>query len=221
MDQRSRWSMILGGLLTQGAFLAISVLGWGDWRSFFADAPRLVMVIWSLVLTVVALASGLNFSTGRRTDPQDLWMFAPLVIGSVLLCWWLPFADRRDRLTFDGDAVRYAGLALLLVGGVLRVGPVLILGRRFSAFVAIQEGHELVTDGWYRVIRHPSYLGAILLFVGWMLLFRSLLTFFVLPFAIGIVVSRMDAEEALLASEFGEAYAAYRQRTWRLIPLIY
>jgi protein-S-isoprenylcysteine O-methyltransferase Ste14 len=54
-----------------------------------------------------------------------------------------------------------------------------------------------------------------------MLLFRSLLAFFVLPIAIWIVVSRMNAEEALLASEFGDAYAAYRRRTWRLIPLIY
>jgi hypothetical protein len=66
-----------------------------------------------------------------------------------------------------------------------------------------------------------SYLGALLLFIGWMLLFRSLLAFFVLPIAIWIVVSRMNAEEALLASEFGDAYAAYRRRTWRLIPLIY
>jgi protein-S-isoprenylcysteine O-methyltransferase Ste14 len=221
MDQSSRWSMILIGLLVQAVFLTISVLGWGDWRSFFADPPRLAMILLSLVLTVVALASGVNFSTGRRADLQDTWIFAPLVIGSVLLCWLLPFADRRDLLTFDGDAVRYTGLALLAVGGVLRVGPVLVLGRRFSAFVAIQEGHELVTDGWYRVIRHPSYLGALLLFIGWMLLFRSLLAFFVLPIAIWIVVSRMDAEEALLASEFGDAYAAYRRRTWRLIPLIY
>jgi hypothetical protein len=52
-----------------------------------------------------------------------------------------------------------------------------------------------------------------------MLLFRSLLTFVVLPIAIWIVVSRMNAEEALLASEFGDAYAAYRRRTWRPIPL--
>jgi protein-S-isoprenylcysteine O-methyltransferase Ste14 len=221
MDQPSRWSMILIALLTQAVFLTISVLGWGDWRSFFAHPARLTMVLLSLALTVVAFAAGVNFSTGRRADRQELWIFAPVVIGSVLLCWWLPFADRRDRLTFDGDTVRYTGLALLVVGSVLRVGPVLVLGRRFSAFVAIQEGHELVTDGWYRLIRHPSYLGALLLFIGWMLLFRSLLTFFVLPFAIGIVVSRIHAEEALLASEFGEAYAAYRRRTWRLIPLVY
>jgi len=42
----------------------------------------------------------------------------------------------------------------------------------------------------------------------------------VLPF-LWILVSRMDAEERLLASEFGAAYDAYRRRTWRLLPGVY
>jgi Isoprenylcysteine carboxyl methyltransferase (ICMT) family len=47
------------------------------------------------------------------------------------------------------------------------------LGERFSALVAIQAGHELVTDGVYKVVRHPSYLGSLLAIAGWALLFRS------------------------------------------------
>jgi len=221
MEQSSRWSTIIGVALAQVVFFGVTLLGWGDWRGFFAHPARLSMVLASVVMTIVALAAGVNFSTGRRTDRGDLWLFVPLVLGSLLLSWLLPFADRRDRLTVDGDAVRYVGVALLIVGGVLRVGPIVVLGRRFSAFVAIQEQHELVTHGWYGLIRHPSYLGALLLFTGWMLIFRSALTVLVLPVAISMLVSRINAEEALLASEFGDAYAAYRRRTWRLIPLIY
>jgi len=221
MGQSSRWSTIVTVVLAQVVFVAITVLAWGDWRGFFAHPARLIMILASVAATIVGLAAGVNFSTGRRMDRNDLWIFVPVVLGSVLLCWQLPFADRRDQLTVDGDAVRYTGVALFVIGAVLRVGPIVVLGRRFSAFVAIQERHELVTDGWYGVIRHPSYLGALLLFAGWMLIFRSLLTVVVLPVAVLILVARIDAEEVLLASEFGDRYAAYRRNTWRLIPLIY
>ena len=134
---------------------------------------------------------------------------------------WLPaYTDRRDLWTIDGDAVRYLGLALFVVGSVLRVGAVFVLGRRFSGLVAIQEGHELVTGGRYRVIRHPSYLGLLLSLFGWALVFRSalgvLVSLLLLP-----LVARMNAEEALLESEFGDRYSDYRRRTWRLLPFVY
>ncbi len=96
-----------------------------------------------------------------------------------------------------------------------------VLGRRFSGLVAIQEGHELVTDGIYRWVRHPSYLGALVGFAGWVLVFRSLVGLLLLIPGAGALVTRMDAEEVLLASEFGARYAAYRARTWRLVPWVY
>jgi len=78
-----------------------------------------------------------------------------------------------------------------------------------------------VTEGVYSVIRHPSYLGFLLAILGWMLVFRSGLGLLLLLPLIWVLIKRMDAEEALLASAFGEEYAAYRKRTWRLIPSIY
>ena len=48
----------------------------------------------------------------------------------------------------------------------MRIWPIFVLGRRFSGLVAIQPGHELVTDGIYGVIRHPSYLGLIVMTLG-------------------------------------------------------
>ena len=135
---------------------------------------------------------------------------------------WLPaYTDRRDLWTIDGDAVRYLGLALFVVGSVLRVGAVFVLGRRFSGLVAIQEGHELVTGGLYRVIRHPSYLGLLLGLFGWALVFRSAIGVLVSLLLLPPLVARMNSEEALLESEFGERYSDYRRRTWRLLPFLY
>jgi protein-S-isoprenylcysteine O-methyltransferase Ste14 len=103
----------------------------------------------------------------------------------------------------------------------LRIWPVFVLGRRFSGLVAIQPGHELVTDGIYGVIRHPSYLGMIILMLGWALAFRSVPGVILAALLIPPLLARIRSEEALLRSQFGDQYDAYCRRTSRLIPGIY
>src|SRR5262249_5661683 len=91
-----------------------------------------------------------------------------------LLAGYLPaYTDRIGFWTLDGETVRWIGVALFAIGGVLRLWPVFVLGRRFSGLVAIQSGHTLVTTGIYSVIRHPSYLGLFVNALGWALAFRS------------------------------------------------
>jgi protein-S-isoprenylcysteine O-methyltransferase Ste14 len=123
--------------------------------------------------------------------------------------------------TLDGDAVRWLGVVLLAVGGTLRLWPVFVLGRRFSGLVAIQPGHTLVTDGIYRFIRHPSYLGLLVGALGWVLAFRSGIGVLLAALNLVPLVARIRAEEALLRSQFGAEYEAYRNRTSRLIPGVY
>ncbi len=110
---------------------------------------------------------------------------------------------------------------LFRAGGPLRLWRVFVLGRRYSRLFALQPGHTLVTSGIYGVIRHPSYLGLLVLMLGWGLAFRSwvgvLLTVLLLP----PLLARIRAEERLLRSQFGAEYDAYRTRTARLIPRLY
>lgn len=221
MQGLPKWMMVVAILTSTVVFTAVTILAWGPWREFFSHLARAGTVVVSLLLSFAACFSEANFSSGRREDTGNRWILLPFLIYGVLLAWLPPYADSRDILTVDGDAVRYLGLLLYTVGGVLRVAPVFVLGRRFSALVAIQEKHELVTDGFYGVIRHPSYLGAALLVLGWTLVFRSGLGLLLLPIALWLGVARINAEEALLASEFGQSWEAYRQRTWRLIPWLY
>ena len=69
----------------------------------------------------------------------------------TLVMAWLPaYADRRDIATLDGDISRYTGLALLMLGCILRVGPMFELGPRFRPPWVKQEDHRLVTTGFYR-----------------------------------------------------------------------
>jgi len=123
--------------------------------------------------------------------------------------------------TIDGDATRWLGLALYTVGGVLRIWPVFVLGRRFSGLVAIQPGHTLVTSGVYGIIRHPSYLGLLVGALGWSLAFRSVVGVLLVVITVPVILARIRAEEALLRTQFGAEYDAFRARTSRLIPGIY
>jgi protein-S-isoprenylcysteine O-methyltransferase Ste14 len=132
-----------------------------------------------------------------------------------------PYLDGRDLWTTDEAVTPYVGLALLTLGGTLRLAAVYALGRRFTGLVAIQEGHQLLTRGLYRHIRHPSYLGLLLYIAGYVLVFRCWLGLLLVAAILAILVARMNAEEALLESEFGDEYASYRRRTWRLMPWVY
>jgi protein-S-isoprenylcysteine O-methyltransferase Ste14 len=214
-----------GTMLVTAASLALSIglaaWGWGGWSAFLAHPARAGAVVAMGVIAVAAMFTSGNLSSGRREDTTNRWIVLPsLVLGFVLA--WLPASpDRRALGTIDGDAARYLGLALFVAGNILRVGAVFVLGRRFSGLVAIQEGHELVAGGLYGVIRHPSYLGLLLGLFGWALVFRSAIEVLVALLLLPPLVARLNAEEALLESEFGARYSASRRRTWRLLPFLY
>jgi protein-S-isoprenylcysteine O-methyltransferase Ste14 len=211
------FAVIAGSL----AYLGLAVLGWGGFAAFFAHPARTALAIVSMVLAGAALFSRGNLSRGQREDRSNRWVIAMLgVLG--LLDGYLPaYTDRIDFWTLDGDAVRWLGVALFAAGGVLRMWPVFVLGNRFSGLVAIQPGHALVTTGIYGTLRHPSYLGLLVNAVGWALAFRSIIGVLIAVLMIPPILARIRSEEALLRTQFGNAYEAYCARTRRLIPGLY
>ncbi len=73
---------------------------------------------------------------------------------------------RATRLPFSATAQELIATSLLVSGLVLRWTAILILGRFFTARIAIHEGQTLITAGPYRYVRHPSYTGLLLAFFG-------------------------------------------------------
>jgi protein-S-isoprenylcysteine O-methyltransferase Ste14 len=213
--------VLLISALSSLAFFGLAILGWGGFAPFFSHPPLTVLVIAGLVMVVVGLLSAGNLSPGEREDRSNRWVLAAFGVIGLLAAYLPPLTDRLDFWTFDGDAVRWLGVVLFAGGGALRIWPVFILGRRFSGLVAIQPGHTLVTTGIYSVIRNPSYLGMMILSLGWALAFRSAIGVLLAAANLVPLVARMGAEEALLHSEFGEQYDGYRRHTWRLVPWLY
>jgi protein-S-isoprenylcysteine O-methyltransferase Ste14 len=210
-------TLVLFGL----SFVAFS-LGRGDWLAFFQSPARVGAVVVTVGLCVLALFCDFGgMSPGKKEDRGNRWIFVPLLVLTLGLAVLPAYLDGRDWWTTDEAVTPYVGLALLTVGGVLRIAAVFVLGRRFTGLVAIQQDHRLQTSGLYRYIRHPSYAGMLLYLAGLVLVFRCWLGLLLVAGTLAVLVARMNAEEALLQNEFGEEYISYRRHTWRLMPWVY
>jgi protein-S-isoprenylcysteine O-methyltransferase Ste14 len=114
------------------------------------------------------------------------------------------------------------GISLAFLGIALRLWAVRTLGRFFQLVLVVQSDHHVVSNGPYRVIRHPSYAGPVLACLGiglaldhWV----SLALCFTLPTA--AIVHRILVEEKMLVGGLGAEYEEYRRRTKRLVPFVW
>ena len=129
-------------------------------------------------------------------------------------CFVLTRLFPRHELSPSAEIV---STLLILVGTVAAVFVLSQLGRSFSVMA---EARRLVTSGVYRIVRHPLYLAEELAVIGIFMQFVSFWTALLLAAQIAFQLRRMHNEEVILDEIFPE-YAAYRQRTARLVPGIY
>jgi protein-S-isoprenylcysteine O-methyltransferase len=180
------------------------------------------------IIAIVFLAFEATISLTRRPLPnaagkdrgtfQLIWIAITL---AIVLGVYAGIAVPAARLP-DADAMYPYGLALFVFGAAFRAWSIWTLGRFFTVQVAIASDHKLIENGPYRLLRHPSYTGSLMMFVGYLLCFGNLLTMaIVLLTVLAVFIRRIRVEEAALAEAFGDAWRDYVKRTWRLIPLIY
>jgi protein-S-isoprenylcysteine O-methyltransferase Ste14 len=188
----------------------------------------LIAIIWKALFwswigteTLVALLTRTRRGEGKVQDR-----------GSMLLLWVVIFAAMwggswaaavyQPAKFHAGHWFAGACLGLLALGLAVRWAAIYTLGKAFSVNVAIHATQKLNQSGLFRLMRHPSYTGMMLIFLAMGLATRSWL-------GLGIIVGlpaaallyRMHVEEAALTGAFGEEYVEYSQRTKRLIPGIY
>ena len=108
------------------------------------------------------------------------------------------------------------------MGLVTRWIAILSLKKSFTVNVSIGSDQQIVQTGIYRCIRHPSYLGSLLSFLGLSVAFNNWLTaLLIFPPILAAFIYRMRIEEEALMTSFGDAYGSYMQKTSRLIPGIF
>lgn len=203
--------------------LILMIQGWGDRHGLLSHPARTGLVAVMALSVLVLLFMPLDLFAGGATEIRRQRWPTFLALGTMGgLCWLLPDADRRAFVVWpESDTLRYAGLACATAGMGVRVAGMRQLGVLFSSFVAVQSEHRLITSGCYRWVRHPIYTGSLLAFAGIFLVFRSQLILIALPLYVAGTLWRIADEERLLAATFGQDYARYRARTWRLLPFLY
>jgi protein-S-isoprenylcysteine O-methyltransferase Ste14 len=145
--------------------------------------------------------------------------------GSAILIWLaITFGFTGGFLLSRPVNHFWAGFGFLFIisGLIVRWIAILQLGKSFTVDVAINTDANLKTDGIYENIRHPSYLGLLLIISGFSITMHSLNSFlvFVIPVLIAVIY-RISVEEKVLINEFGGNYIKYMKSTKKLIPYIY
>jgi protein-S-isoprenylcysteine O-methyltransferase Ste14 len=107
---------------------------------------------------------------------------------------------------------------LMTIGGIaLMAAAMRQLGQALTAMPMPNGLGELVTNGLYAAVRHPIYTAVLLLSLGWVVLWQSLLGLIAWPAIIAFFFAKARKEERMLAKQFA-GYDAYRTRTKMLIP---
>jgi protein-S-isoprenylcysteine O-methyltransferase Ste14 len=162
---------------------------------------------------------------GSFTDApsaQDKGTFRALVIGSPLAVIAASMASFIPSLTIPYPFVAMVlGTILLVTGAVLRRNCFNALGKSFTGTVIVSKDQRIIQSGVYRLVRHPSYTAAFLMFTGIGLALGSWLSVAILVlvhcYLYGI---RVSVEEKALLETLGEPYRQYMSRTKRFIPFV-
>jgi protein-S-isoprenylcysteine O-methyltransferase Ste14 len=117
------------------------------------------------------------------------------------------------------ETIFVIGLVVMVAASVLRRHCFRMLGTDFRGDVTVRADQPVVEQGAYRYLRHPSYLAAMLLHLGFGLCFTNWGTLALLVFGVPpLFVYRIHVEERALREQLGAQYAGYADRTNRLIP---
>jgi protein-S-isoprenylcysteine O-methyltransferase Ste14 len=195
-------------------------LVWGRFPDFFRDPVRDLALLIAFVPSLALLGTS-GAGRGVKHSGEGSYLVIANTMWNVTLLAMIYLRGHRLAL-LPGDRVpRVAGLVVLAAGAFVRSAAMVQLGRRFSLHVALQDQHTLHTSGLYARIRHPSYLGLLLLMLGLALVFESQLGIWAVVVAGFMMRGRMNREEAFLLQQFGDEYRAYMTRTKRILPGVY
>jgi protein-S-isoprenylcysteine O-methyltransferase Ste14 len=114
------------------------------------------------------------------------------------------------------------GTFLIVLGVFIRIKAILTLDKYFTYSVSNVDNHKLIETGLYKNIRHPGYLGQLMIFTGISITLSNWLSIvlMIVPVLIGYLY-RIKVEENFLVNQMGETYVNYQNRTNKLIPSIY
>jgi protein-S-isoprenylcysteine O-methyltransferase Ste14 len=184
--------------------------------------PLLTTILFALTFVAEKISLwGRKKKSERDWDKSSLAVFNVSGVLSVPLGIILGFTN-TGRIHRCYLLVSLVGIVLLLLGTALRWAAVFTLKRYFTVNVTILENHQIVKKGLYKHLRHPSYTGLLLRYLGLGLSYANWLSLALifLPLLLSVLY-RIRVEESALVQTFGDEYEEYSKETKRLIPRVY
>jgi len=183
-----------------------------------------ILVAYLILVVYYAITEsrrkGQTFNGGAVDQASTRFLSLAVAISVILVI--VANALNYLQLGVMVDVIGWIGIVVMLFGITLRVWAFQTLGRFYTRTLRISEGQRVVQEGPYKYVRHPGYLGVIVLWVGaglatvnWIVTVLVTLTF------VAAYRYRIEVEERMLVTSFGDQYAAYMKHTWRLIPLVW
>lgn len=172
-----------------------------DWRSFGMFAAFLVALfteMYGFPLTIYLLSSWL----GSNYPGIDLLSHDSGHLLSTIFGW-----------QGDPHFSPFHLLSYVLIGGGF-----LLIATAWEVLYKAQREHRLATDGPYARLRHPQYVGFVLITLGFLLQWPTLITLLMFPILIVMYIRLARREEQEAIAEFGDAYNAYMKSVPAFFP---
>lgn len=176
---------------------------------------------WFVSEILVAVVTRTKNSSGRTRDRGSMLMLWIVNVAAITACIWISEATPANM--FGGARwLKPVSVVVMLLALAIRWTAIFSLGKAFSANVAIRKSQQLNRTGMYRVVRHPSYLGLLLVFLAIGIHSRNWISLIIVTVpTTAVLLYRIRVEEIALNEAFGGEYAAYSHATKRLIPGLY
>jgi protein-S-isoprenylcysteine O-methyltransferase Ste14 len=190
--------------------------------------PELLLHYKTIILVIAAACLWLSqpaFSskdTKEHADSDKKSVLIILIMSSLSVIFSVvEWAYATDQ-TGSAFWLTSLGLIMMTSGIAIRIWAINTLGKHFTATVTLTDNHQFISSGPYRLVRHPSYLGAFMAIVGCPIFLNAIwATLFSFIFMTIAYVIRITVEEKMLTSYFGKSYEKYKCKTKMIIPFIW
>lgn len=151
----------------------------------------------------------------KSGDKLSIWV----LIVSIAIGYSLSFSIGATKI---GRINHLIGVVFVILGLIIRISSILTLKQHFTYTVTKIENHELIEAGFYKNIRHPGYLGQLIIFTGLAISLSNWLAvlLMIVPVLSGYIY-RIRVEEKFMIKQMGQKYIDYQKRTKKIIPLLY
>lgn len=185
------------------------------------------IIMWAAIIYgIFEIAYGIRSRIGlSKNNNKDKGSYLLIVLSMVLgfvVSFQIYYREIAGQIFRNSIYPLTAGALIFVIGIIIRVIAIFTLKNQFTVSITIFEEHKMIDSGIYHYVRHPAYLGQLLIVMGFGITMNNWLCicFMIIPILFALLY-RIHVEEMVLLEKFGSSYMDYMQKTKGLLPFIY